>query len=255
VLSVCATRHPPLCPTLCSYASTPHSCRLCTHTLQDELLLYAYLELEQCAGLDGDEQQREDQQLAQQPSSSGSGASTSTSSSSWTRPAKGSSLADECGAIAEEEGGSDASRHQDDSFDIAAAAAASRRYSGSGLAGLRSATGSATAAAAAAAAKVASKRKAAAAARSASFVGSVSPVTTERLALLNAQGRGGSGGSSHLLGGVGSASFGGIGSRAGSARSGLSKMRLKRSSHVQSAADLQVSVWWVKPPELSQSGG
>jgi hypothetical protein len=203
-------------------------------TFQDELLFFSYLELHYCASLDDDT--HPDQQQQQQLTGDRPGLKPSQQRLKF-RPSTGDiSEEDEEGSRV---GGSSSSQ----AGEPAAANGVSPRAHGSGSSGnsqsqngaapLLSAAGSGDASAA-------------------DTAGRMSDVTTERLALLCASKLGGSSsGSGRLL-----STASELSSRALSGRSGksLSKMRLKRSTHVRSATDLVVSVWWVQQPALVDTG-
>jgi hypothetical protein len=80
-------------------------------------------------------------------------------------------------------------------------------------------------------------------------------VQVHRLALLPAQGQHGSGssGGGGLLSAARSGTFGRAGGGSAPAKT-FSKTRLKRSTHVRSAGELVVEVWWVQQPSLGNLG-
>jgi len=181
---------------------------------QDELLFYAYLELQYCANLDNSLPL---QQQLSSSSSSGVLKATGLQPTTWRqgvpRPSNASLSDEEFVAIREEE-----EQQEGRQAGSSASLAASRRSSDGGgwqQPGAR-----------------------------------MSEVTTQGLALLSASKSTGSS-SSGVLSAVGSSSMAGFGGRGKT----LAKMRLKRSTHVRSAADLVVSVWWVLHPALQDTGG
>jgi hypothetical protein len=190
---------------------------------QDELLFHAYLELSYCASLDSPTHQQQQQ--------FGNGAQAAFRDRDRPRrfrpSAAGVSSEDEFGTIeeGEEEGGSS-----------------------------RSSSGQPGTAAAAAGWQPSGSKKPQPAAADDAVVARISDVTTERLALLSASNL--SGGSSSSSGG-GSGILMSLGSGLSSGRSGrnLSKLRLKRSTHVRSASDLVLAVWWVRQQPVVDSGG
>jgi hypothetical protein len=199
---------------------------------QDELLLYAYLELTYCASLeDADEQQQQQQQLQHSASPSAqqqqqhASFSSSSSNNSSSRPAGRSRGSDPAGRFrpstcgVPEEGEEEADGEQ-----------AAGRLTPTSSSSVQQAPAGAAAA-----------------------VARMSEVTTEALPLLSA---------SKLVGGssmssISSSASGRLRSVGGGSRAGrnLSKLRLKRSTHVRSAADLVVSVWWVLQPPVVDTGG
>jgi hypothetical protein len=204
-------------------------------TFQDELLFYSYLELYYCANLDDITQPEQQQQ--QQPGSDKLGFKPNQQRRRF-RPSTGDiSEEEEEGSVA---GASSSSSQAGDA--AAAANGVSPRVTGSFSSG-SSQTQNGAAPLAAVAGGTAN----------ADAAGRMSDITTERLALLCVSKLSGSSSGSGRLRSTASE----LSSRALSGRSskGLSKLRLKRSTHVRSATDLVVSVWWVLQPALVDSGG
>jgi hypothetical protein len=191
--------------------------------LPDELLFFAYLPLEEDGGLqDLQQQQQQRQQRKQQQQQQSNGLQQ---------------------------------QQPEDLSALAAQAAASRNSSTARVPG---------ALAARAAAQEASAAASSAALRGSGSPGFSSTVQLHQLALLPAQGQHGSssGGGGGLLGAARSGTFGraaggagggGGGSHAAPVKS-FSKTRLKRSTHVRSAGELVVEVWWVQQPSLGNLG-
>jgi hypothetical protein len=200
--------------------------------LPDELLFFAYLPLEEGAGLQElqqQQQQRQQRKLRQQRASDAAAGSNAQQQHAASQAAALSSSAEDLSALA-------------------AQAAASRHSSTARAPGAQAARAAAQEAAAAASS---------AALRSSGSPGFSSAVQVHRLALLPAQGQHGSSssGGGGLLSAARSGTFGRSGAGGGPAPvKSLSKTRLKRSTHVRSAGELVVEVWWVQQPSLGNLG-
>jgi hypothetical protein len=195
--------------------------------LPDELLFFAYLPLDEDSGLQDlqeKQQQRQQQQHKQRAIDTQQAAAAAA-------------------AAAAESSAEDLSV-------LAAQAAACRHSSTTRVPGASAARAAAQEAAAAA--------SSAALRRSRGTPGFSSTVQVHRLALLPAQGQHGSGssGGGGLLSTARSGTLGRSGSKGGvpAPSKAFSKTRLKRSTHVRSAGELEVEVWWVQQPSLGNAG-
>lgn len=202
--------------------------------LRDELLFYGYLPLDMEAGLEDlhyqqlEQQRRQQQRCKQAVAAVAADGSTARLQQRSTRPSADTEAEDTTDPAA-----------------VAAAAAAMRRSAGQ-FTGKR-VPGAAKAAAAADEAAVAA---ASAVFRATGSPGFRSEVVRHSVALLSAQGAGTSSSSS----GVSSWDMGAHMANTPRPAKSLSKVRLKRSTHVRAAGELELELWWVQQPSLNNLG-